>query len=128
MWAAPSHAGWFVRVKRTGFPIGFSHVRIASKHGALEAVYGHIIKGTKNTAAAEAFLNLYLDPEVQFEFAKQTGVVPVNGGARQRLATDPEVGSILLLTDAQLDNAFLIDWKKLDPDAWRETWNRSMKR
>lgn len=124
VWAAPFHAGWVIRVKRTGFPLAHSHPRIGDKVGTLFPVLAHIPKGAKNVPAAEAFLNYYLDPENQFEIAKKVGVAPTNGAARQRLMKDPEAGPILLLTDEQLNNAFRIDWAKLDPDKWREMWNR----
>jgi spermidine/putrescine-binding protein len=128
VWAAPSHAGWYIRIRRSGVPIGFSHPRIGNKYGAVESLSKNIVKGTRNLAAAEAYINIWLDPEVQFQFAKQTGVIPINSVARRRLMTDPDAGPILLLSDEQLNNAFLIDWQKLDPDGWRGTWNRSIKR
>lgn len=126
VWAAPFHAGWVIRVKRTGFPIAHVHPRIGDKYGALWPIYGHITTGTKNVAAAEAFLNLYLDSEIQYELAKKVGVVPINGTARQRLIKEPETGSILLLSDEQLNHAFQIDWKKLDAEKWREMWDRML--
>lgn len=128
VWAAPSHAGWYIRIKRSGVPIGFSHPRVGNKYGAVESLSKSIVNGTKNREAAEAYINLWLDPEVQFQFAKQTGVIPINTIARQRLMSDAEAGPILLLTDEQINNAFLIDWQKLDPDAWRSRWNRLIKR
>jgi putative spermidine/putrescine transport system substrate-binding protein len=128
VWAAPFHAGWVIRVKRTGFPIAHSHPRIGNKHGTLWPIYAHIPKGAKNVAAAEAFVNWYLDPEIQIEFAKKTGVVPINATARQALTKDPELASVLLLADEQLNNAFQVDWKKLDPEKWREMWNRFLGR
>lgn len=124
IWAAPFHAGWVMRVKRTGFPLAHSHPRILDKLGTLWPVYAHITKGAKNVPAAEAFINAYLDSEIQFEMAKKTGVVPIKKLARERLMKDPEVGGILLLTDKQMNNAFRIDWKRLDAEKWRETWNR----
>ncbi len=128
VWAAPFHAGWVIRVKRTGFPIAHAHPRIGSKYGTLWPIYAHIANGSKNVAAAEAFIDLYLDPDIQLQFAKKTGVVPINVTARQGLRNDPEAGSILLLTDEQLNNAFRVDWKKLDPEQWRDMWNRFLGR
>lgn len=124
VWAAPFHAGWVIRVRRTGFPLAHSHPRIGDKVGALFPILAHIPKGARNVAAAEAFLNYYLDSEVQFQIAKKVGVAPTNHTARQRLMKDPEAGPILLLTDKQLNHAFQIDWSKLNPEQWREMWNR----
>ncbi len=128
VWAAPFHAGWVLRIKRTGFPIAHSHPRIGNKYGTLWPIYVKIPKGARNVAGAEAFANLYLDPEVQLEFAKRTGVVPINAAARQGLMKDPELASLLLLTEEQFKNAFQVDWRKLDPEKWRETWNRFLGR
>lgn len=124
VWAAPFHAGWVIRVRRTGFPIAHAHPRIGGKYGALNPIYAVIPKGARNLPGAEAFVNLYLDPEVQFQFAKKVGVVPMNRTARDQLTKDPEAGPILFLTDEQLNQAFMIDWNKLNPDEWREKWNR----
>jgi putative spermidine/putrescine transport system substrate-binding protein len=128
VWAAPFHAGWVIRVKRTGFPIAHSHPKIGGKLGFLNPIYIVIPKGSKNVPGAEAFIDLFLGPEVQLEFAKKVGVVPVNRTARDRLTKDPEAGPILLLTDEQLDNASRVDWSKLNPDEWREKWNRMVGR
>jgi putative spermidine/putrescine transport system substrate-binding protein len=124
VWAAPFHAGWVIRVKRTGFPLAHAHPRIGDKQGTLWQVYAHITKTARNVPAAEAFVNAYLDPEVQFEFAKKTGVVPIKKSARERLAKDPEAGGVLMLSDQDMSSAFRIDWKRLDAEKWRETWNR----
>ena len=61
--------------------------------------------------------------EVQFEFAKKVGVVPMHRGARDRLTKDPEA-AILLLTDEQLAQANMVDWNKVNADEWRDKWNR----
>lgn len=124
VWAAPFHAGWVVRVKRTGFPLAHAHPRVGNKVGILNPIYIVIPKTAKNVPGAEAFVNLYLDPEVQFQFAKKVGIAAINRGARDRLMKDPEVGPILLLTDEQMNNMYITDWTKLSADEWREKWNR----
>jgi putative spermidine/putrescine transport system substrate-binding protein len=124
VWAAPFHAGWVIRMKRTGAPVAHVHPRIGDKQGTLWPVYAHITRTARNVPAAEAFINAYLDPEIQFEFAKKTGVVPIKKSARERLTKDPEAGGTLLLSDQEMNGAFRIDWKKVDAEKWRETWNR----
>ena len=109
VWAAPFHAGWVIRVKRTGFPLAFVHVPLDGKTGYLNPVYALIPRGSKNVPGAEAWLEAFLSPDVQFEFAKKVGVVPTHRGARDRLAKDPE-GAILMLTDEQLNQANMVDW------------------
>ncbi len=124
VWAAPFHAGWVVRVKRTGFPLAHAHPRVGNKYGVLNPIYVVIPKTAKNVPGAEAFVNFYLDPEVQFQFAKKVGIAAINPAARDRLRKDPEVGPILLLTDEEMNNMHITDWTKLSADEWREKWNR----
>ena len=123
VWAAPFHAGWVIRVKRTGFPLAHAHPTNAGKVGWLNPVYAVSPKGSKNVAGAEMWIDLLLSPEIQFEFAKKVGSVPVNRPARDRLAKDPEA-AILMLTDEQLNQANMVDWNKVNADEWREKWNR----
>jgi len=124
VWAAPFHAGWVIRMKRTGFPLAHAHPNINGKVGFANPVYAVIPKGSKNVAGAEAWIDTLLSPEVQFEFTRKVGVVPMNRAARDRLAKDPEAGPILLVTDEQLNQASMVDWNKLNADEWREKWNR----
>jgi putative spermidine/putrescine transport system substrate-binding protein len=123
VWAAPFHAGWVIRVKRTGFPLAHVNVTLGGKTGYLNPIYMLVPRGAKNVPGAEAFMEVFLSPEVQFEFAKKVGVVPVHRGARDRLAKDPEA-AILMLTDEQLNQANMVDWSKVNADEWRDKWNR----
>ena len=123
VWAAPFHAGWVIRVKRTGFPLAHANITLDGKTGYLNPVYVLIPKGTKNLPGAEAWIEAFLSPEVQFEFAKKVGVVPMHRGARDRLVKDPEA-AILLLTDEQLNQANMVDWNKVNAEEWRDKWNR----
>ncbi len=123
VWAAPFHAGWVIRVKRTGFPLAHANITLDGKTGYLNPVYVLIPRGAKNVAGAEAWIEAFLGPEVQFEFAKKVGVVPMHRGARDRLVKDPEA-SILLLTDEQLAQASMVDWSKVNAEEWRDRWNR----
>jgi putative spermidine/putrescine transport system substrate-binding protein len=123
VWAAPFHAGWVIRVKRTGFPLAHANITLDGKTGYLNPIYVLIPRGARNVAGAEAFIEAFLGPEVQFEFAKKVGVVPMHRGARDRLTKDPEA-AILLLTDEQLNQANMVDWSKVNADEWRDKWNR----
>jgi putative spermidine/putrescine transport system substrate-binding protein len=128
IWAAPWHAGFVVRLKRTGLPVAIGYTRFGNKYAALWPVLHHIINGATNTDIAEAFLDAYLSPEAQFEHSKFTGSLPMNPDARQRLSTDPENKDVLMFSDQELNNAFLIDFTKIDLPKWREAWNRDVKR
>jgi putative spermidine/putrescine transport system substrate-binding protein len=123
VWAAPFHAGWVIRVRRTGFPLAHANVTINGKVGYLNPIYAVIPRGSKNVPGAEAWIDGQLNPDVQFEFSKKVGIVPMNRAARDRLAKDPEA-AILMLSDEQLNQANMVDWSKLNADEWREKWNR----
>lgn len=128
VWAAPWHAGWVVRLRRTNVPLMHVNPIIGDKLGALLPVYIDIAKSTRTLAAAEAFANIYLSPEVQFEHCRTTGVVPLDTSARQKLMTDPENKDILLLTDKEMEGAFRINWSKVDTAKWRDLWSREITR
>jgi len=128
IWAAPWHAGFVVRLKRTGLPVAIGYTQFGNKYAALWPVLHHIISGSTNTKLAEAFLDTYLSPEAQFDHSKFTGSLPMNPDARQRLSTDPENKNVLMFSDQELNNAFLINFSKIDLPKWREAWNRDIKR
>ena len=122
--AAPWHAGMAVRLHNAGQAVDFIHPQIGNKKGEVEYNYLAIIKGTKNVEAAAAFINAFLDTQVQADFAKPMGVVPVNKDSRALLQKDPVVSRYMLLSDADLANAFSMDWTKVDVEKWRSTWAR----
>lgn len=124
IWAAPWHAGFAVRLKRTGLPVAIAYPRIGDKAGLMALTYFHLVAGTKNAAAAEALANLYLAPDTQFEFAKFSGGIPTNPEARAKLAALPELKDVVPATDAALDKMLRVDFGKIDMAAWREKWDR----
>jgi putative spermidine/putrescine transport system substrate-binding protein len=126
VWAAPWYAGFTVRLRRSGIPVAFLHPAYGSKRGAMEITQYSMLAGTKSREGAEAFLDAYVSPEVQFEFSKFAGTVPMNQAARMRLAEDPETKDVLLLSDAELRNAFTVDYSKVDMARWRDTWARQV--
>lgn len=128
IWAAPWHAGFVVRLKRTGLPVAIGYTHFGPKYAALWPVLHHIISGSSNTKAAEAFLDVYLSPDAQFEHSKFTGSLPMNPDARSRLSADPENKDILMFSDQELNGAFLVDFSKVDLPKWREAWARDVKR
>jgi spermidine/putrescine-binding protein len=124
--AAPWHAGMAVRLHNAGQQVAFIHPQIGSKKGEVEYNYLGIVKGSKNVAAAAAFINAFLDTKVQADFAKPMGVVPVNKESRALLQKDPVISQYMLLSDADLANAFSMDWSKVDVEKWRASWARAV--
>lgn len=128
IWAAPWHAGFVVRLKRTGLPVAMAHPQIGRRYGALWPVLYHQVANAKTPALASLFLDAYLSPAVQFDHSKFTGSLPMNAEARERLKTDPENKDVLMFSEAELNNTLLIDFARIDLPAWREAWSRVIKR
>jgi putative spermidine/putrescine transport system substrate-binding protein len=128
VWIAPWQSGWGLRLRKAGQPVNVAYPKIGEHTGALWPIAQGVIKGSPNVAAAHEFINEFLSFETQYGHGKSTGSLPVNGQARAKLAEDPVMQSMLLLTDAQIDNAFRIDWSKLDQKKWRDTWSREIVR
>jgi putative spermidine/putrescine transport system substrate-binding protein len=128
IWAAPWYAGFTIRLRRTGLPVAFMHPTYGAKRGAMEITQYYIIAGTKNREGAEALLDVYLSPDVQFEFSKFAGTVPMNEAARTRLMEDTATKDVLMLSDAELKNAMIVDYAKVDMAQWRDAWARQVHR
>lgn len=128
VWASPWHAGWAARLRRSNVPVAVGYTPFGEKRGALWPVPAYIITKTPHQAAAEAFVDTLLSPEVQYAHGKAAGSVPVDSKARAQLAEDPLSAELLMLSDEQMQNCYQIDWSKLDTKAWRETWSREIKR
>jgi spermidine/putrescine-binding protein len=128
VWMAPWQSGWAMRLRKAGLPINVIYPKLGDHQGALWPIAQGVIKGSENVAAAHEFINTFLSFQAQYGHGVATGSLPVNGQARAKLAEDPEMKSMLLLSDAQLDKAFRIDWTNLDQKAWREMWNREIER
>jgi len=128
VWAAPWHVGWALRVRRSGVPVAMSYPKVKDKQGMLEMVWAGIPRGSKARGAAELFINRYLDPEVQVEFPKKVGIAPVKKAALARLADDPELRGLMLLTPKQIQNMYYIDWSKVNVGEWVNKWSRVLAR
>ena len=124
VWVAPWQSGWGVRLRKAGLPIDLRYGIIGDRRGALWPLAQGLIKGSPNAKAALAFMDAFLAPGLQLAHGNATGSLPINAEARKKMAEDPIQASMLLLTDAQLDNAFRIDWTHFDQRQWRETWSR----
>jgi spermidine/putrescine-binding protein len=84
------------------------------------------VKGASEPDFGLEFINLYLDPDVQGQHAKATGVVPVNPAALATLAQDPIAKEIMLLDQKDIDNLYIVDFTKIDQVKWRDLWNKDV--
>jgi putative spermidine/putrescine transport system substrate-binding protein len=129
IWAAPWHAGWVLRIKRTGFPIAHADPRVGDRHGILGEELMGILKGTKVREAAEFYINQALDPGTQIEFAKKVGVIPTNRKALARMGDDPDLREFMW-RPADQQNVFRMNWQVVEPrmPSIVDQWNRTVTR
>ncbi len=131
IYAAVAHSGWCLRsIKYAGANVAAAHPRInATKVGVMKVGWLGVVKGTKNAAAAMAFINAYLDEEFQIAFAKNSGVWPVNKKAMTRLRTeDPVFVSLNNIEPADIDRMLRVDYKGVNVNSWYDQWNRAVSR
>ncbi|MCC7275402.1 MAG: extracellular solute-binding protein [Alphaproteobacteria bacterium] len=124
VWAAPWHAGWAVRVKRTGLPLAMSFPKVKDRHGVIASGMIGIVKGTAVGPAAEYWVNRYLSPEVQEALGRANGIAPVNAAALAKLKADPLLAELMLLTPEAIAGTYAIDWSRIDLADIVDKWNR----
>ena len=127
IWAAPWQVGWAVRLKRAGVPISMAYMSLGTHRGAMNVNTIGIVKGSTNSAC-HAFVDSYLSPEGQAGHCNATGTLPLNATARAALVNDPVARELMLISDADVDNAFRIDWSQVNPQQWRNQWSRRIDR
>lgn len=128
IWAAAWHAGWAVRLRKSGVPVATIFPEIGSKKGALWPVILQLTKTAPQPDLGLAFINLYIDPEVQAAHAQTTGVMPAHPAALKAFAEDPVVRELMLVEPAQIDNLYVVDFTKIDQAKWRDSWNKEIQR
>lgn len=129
IYAAVMHAGWCVRAHNAGIPVSMAHPEISEGVvGVVKQGWMGIVKGTKNAAAAEAWINLFLDTEFQTRFAKERGVVPENVEAMKNLSSDETLKELLILEPADVDRMLRVDYQELNLSEWNAKWNRMVSR
>ncbi len=127
IWASTMHAGFAVQMRRAGLPVAFSHPKVGpTKRGLLKEGWLGVVKGTPAPRAAEFFINEYVSAETQFGLATERGVVPVNGQARAKLADDPLLKEMFLLSDADVGNMVSVDFNVFNLDDATQRWARAV--
>ncbi len=127
IWASTMHAGFAVQMRRAGLPVAFSHPKIGpTKRGLLKEGWLGVVKGTPVARAAEFFINEYVSDETQFGLATERGVVPVNGKSRAKLAGDPLLKEMFLLSDAEVGNMVSVDFNVFNLDDATQRWARTV--
>ena len=127
VYAAVVHAGWCVRARNAGANVMTAHPQIGNKAVGVHK-YGWLVlmKSSENKKAAEWFMNAYNDPEYQLEYARKSGVVPVNKKAIAQLKSDPVLAEMLELDPDKIASQLKVDYSKADISSWTDQWNRSV--
>jgi putative spermidine/putrescine transport system substrate-binding protein len=129
IYAAVIHAGWCAFMKKGGQPVAVVHPIInATTKGVLKQGWIGIVSGTKNPAAAAAYINQFLAEDFQFEFAKVNGLVAVNRLAQAKMAQDPVLKEMLILDPGQMNSMLKIDYSKANISDWIDQWHRTVAR
>jgi putative spermidine/putrescine transport system substrate-binding protein len=128
VWAAPWHAGWAVRVKRTNVPLAMSFPRVKDRRGIIASGMIGIVKDNEVEKAAEFWVNRYLSPEVQEKLGRANGIAPINAAALGAMRTDPFLAELMLLTPDAIGRAYSINWARIDLSQVIDKWNRAMVR
>jgi putative spermidine/putrescine transport system substrate-binding protein len=125
IYAAAIQAGWCLITKNAGVPVVSLHPVIKpGVVGVAKIGWLGVVATTSQLAAAEWYLNTYLDTEVQYAFAVADGVVPVNRDAIARLHEDPTFASMLFLDPKQIATELRIDYAKVNMADWIDGWNQ----
>jgi len=128
IWAAQAHAGWALRTARAGVPVATVAPRIGERTGLVKEGYIGAVKGTRNLAAAQFFINTYLSADAQTEFALKVGSVPVNPQALEKLAQVADIRSLVVLDADRIKDMVRLDADKIDLGQWSDQWNRMIAR
>jgi putative spermidine/putrescine transport system substrate-binding protein len=127
IYVAMLHSGWCLRAYNAGSPVAAAQPEIKTgvKGVAKEGWFG-IMKGSKNADAAHWYINEFLDPEFQFNFAVKTGVVPISQPALARINDVPVLKDMVMTDPADRRNQLRIDYSKAVISDWTDLWGRTV--
>lgn len=128
VYVAIAHAGWGVRLHDAGVPVGMVHPKVKDKVGLASRGYAGIVKGTKNKAAAEFYINELISEGMQEVLHTKNGIVPTNGKVQAKYSGQAKLDSsgvpFLMLAPEQIANLYYMDMSAFDMKDWTRKWNR----
>lgn len=129
IFAAGAHAGWCLRAAKAGAKVAFAHPEIKpGVKGITKLGWWGIMKGSTVLDAAHWYMNAFLEPDFQYEFAVRTGIVPVSGPALKRIGDVPIMKDMAETDPAKIERQLKIDYAKVNLTDWTDQWNRSVTR
>lgn len=129
MIAAGAHAGWCLRAAKAGANVAFAHPDIKpGVKGIAKLGWWGVMKGSPNLEAAHWYMNEFLNPDFQYEFAVKTGIVPIAGPALKRIGEVPIMKDMAETDPARIAKQLKVDYKKVNLTEWIDQWNRTVTR
>jgi putative spermidine/putrescine transport system substrate-binding protein len=132
IWVAIAHAGWGVRLNDAGVPVGMVHPVVKDKVGMASRGFATVVKGSKNQAAAEWYINQLVSEGMQEILHTKNGIVPTNEKIQEKYAgspkTDPSGEPFLMLSPKQIANLYYMDYSNFKMQEWTKKWNRMVAR
>lgn len=130
VWALAWTEGRTNELRFRNFPVRYVNAATGGKKGSMDIDSMHLIRGSKQKALAEIYINLTLESEAQLKFAKAEGWTPAVTPALDLLKADPMYRERLAILDEKgVEEAFRADWKILNKN-WSDIvskWNRALK-
>jgi putative spermidine/putrescine transport system substrate-binding protein len=127
IYAAMLHSGWCLRAFNAGSPVAAAQPEIkAGVVGVAKEGWFGIMKGSKNAEAAHWYINEFLDPDFQFDFAVKRGVVPISKPALSKIADVPVLKDMVMTDPADRQNQLRIDYSKVNISEWTGLWARTV--
>jgi putative spermidine/putrescine transport system substrate-binding protein len=108
-----------IQLIREGYPLGFVY---PEEGGMTWGTFMGVVNGSPDTQVAMEFINFWLDPQVQADFAARVNYGPANMLAE--MPADYCCSDLLILGDT-MDQAKVLNWTYLSASvpAWTERWN-----
>ena len=107
---AIAHAGWGVRLHDAGVPVGMVHPVVKDWVGLASRGYAGIVKGTRNKATAEFYINELISEGMQEILHTRNGIVPTNPKVQIKYSDEPRLDSngvpFLMLSPDQIANLY----------------------
>lgn len=128
VWAAVWTDSRTYRLKNSGFPVDFAPVGVGGTEGMIGYNSIGIVEGTPNEDLAEMYVNLSLDPQIQYEMGKWGVTGPTNPQAEELFAADEQLSGQVVFRDEDFDAMYQMDWDTVVPqiNGWMDTWNRTV--
>jgi len=130
VWALAWTEGRANELRFKNFPVKYVNALTGGKKGSMDIDTIHLVRGSKQKTLAEIYMNMTLDTEAQFSFAKAEGWTPAVGPALAKLKADPVYRERFAILDEKgVGEAFHPNWKTLNEN-WSDIvtkWNRALK-